>query len=64
MSNLEMMKGKILLVVKDANNTTKYCHYLNKVINFDLVSSINKAYDSCLNNYYDLIIADLQLSTG
>jgi len=61
---LEILKGKILLIVEDANNTIKYNQYLKKIIDFDLTSSIDKAYDSSLKNYYDLILVDLKLGMG
>ncbi|MEW6379476.1 MAG: PilZ domain-containing protein [bacterium] len=59
-----MVKGKILLVVTDEANRTKYDHYLKNITPFDLASGLNEAYQQCLKSYYDLILVDLKLSLG
>ena len=61
---MKIPEGKILLVVEDGNNTTKYNDYLKDVVTFESVSSINEAYQVSLKNYFDLILIDLKLSLG
>jgi len=59
-----MISGNILLIVADEANRIKYEQYLKDVAHFDLVIELNKAYQQCLQNYYDLILVDLKLSLG
>ena len=61
---MKIPDGRILLVVAEEGNITKYCRYLEKVITFDMVKDLNEAYRICLQTYYDLVFIDLRLCFG
>ncbi|MEW5800927.1 MAG: PilZ domain-containing protein [bacterium] len=59
-----MYDRNILLVVADETNRIKYERYLKNIARFDLINGLTKAYQQCLESYYDLILIDLKLGLG
>jgi len=61
---MSVINGNILLIVADEANRIKYEQYLTGAANFTLITELNKAYQQCLQYYYDLVLVDLKLSLG